>query len=46
MHTVHKAILDIDEFSTSPRVFFVTNKVIHGNLRGGRGDRAAYFYST
>lgn len=34
MHTVHNVTEDIDEFTSSPRVFFVTNKIIHGSLQG------------
>lgn len=33
MHTVHNVTEDVDEF-TSTRVFFVTNKIIHGSLQG------------
>lgn len=34
MHTVHNVTEDVDEFTSSTRIFFVTNKIIHGSLQG------------
>lgn len=32
MHTVHNVAGDDDGFTSSPAVFFVANKIIHGSL--------------
>lgn len=44
MHMVHNVTEDVDEFTSSPTVFFVSNKIVHGGLEGAVETEEVKFF--